>query len=342
MRALAVHSFVVALSSGAAVLVAAAPCAAFVRTYTVEGCNPVFWAQSCVYVTTDATPFPDMPLATIERVANEAIGGWEAPMDSFLQLLYLPASGPREVGLDGLQVIKFRSVTWCRPPDATSGQPTCYDPSATAITTVTYVSAPGNLARDGLIVDADIELNAVSNYFYDADTDPAPQPGTRRPMDLWNVLAHELGHVQGLDHVCRTTNWDMPACTLDSTGAPVIECSTVVQGKATDPALETIFEATMYPSTVPEETSKRQPKADDLTGIADTYPTADDPHICEMPGFDAGVDSVAPVTTAGTVKAGCSAAGGLPAGSQGRGWGIFAALGLGLMGARARRRRRSR
>lgn len=279
--------FPLALSLLGGLFLSPAPAAAYVRSYTTQGCHPVYWAQSCVFITPDSDGVPEMNLTDVERVAQEAIDSWEKSTNgsSFLRLKYLAANGKRETAaLDGLQVIKFRADTWCRPGDSADADPVCYDPAAAALTTVTYLNKPMDATTDGKIVDADIELNAVYNYFYDADTNPNPRTDNRKPADLWNTLTHELGHLQGLEHTCRRGSFDsMPSCTRDNTGQPVISCTTVEQGKATNPDLAVIFNTTMYPTADPRETKKRIPKADDLAGVINTYPQINDPRICKMP-----------------------------------------------------------
>jgi hypothetical protein len=312
-RAIVAGSFV-----ATAVLTWAALSTAFVPLVTAS-CNRLRWAQTCVYVTADSAGVADMPLADVERIAGQAIQGWRARTDAstFLRMSLLPASGPREVANDGWQVVKFRSTTWCRPADATTPE-VCYDASATAITTVTYVSDPSDPANDGRILDADIELNAVHNYFYDADANPSPDPGTREPLDLWNTLAHELGHLQGLDHPCSGRSaTELPSCARDGAAQPIPSCDDVEAGKATDPRLAAIFAATMYPSTTAGETEKRAPKDDDVAGIESAYPMSMDPQVCAMPpAEDVGAGQT---PAAATAKTGCSMASGGVAGDAAAG-----------------------
>lgn len=299
-------------------LAAATPAAAYVRSYTTQGCHPVFWAQSCIYITPDQAGVPEMPLADVEHVVQEAINSWQSRTgaSSFIRLNYLPADTPRDVNsLDGLQVIKFYHEKWCRPAADANSNEVCYDPAAAALTTVTYINKATDATVDGKIVDADIELNAVYNYFYDADINPNPDTGLiRRPADLWNTLTHELGHLQGLEHTCRRGSLDsMPACTRDSSGNPVITCSTVESGRGTNGDLEIIYETTMYPTADPKETRKRIPHADDLAAIINTYPLVSDPHLCKLP-------------EAGVPKGGCSATAAGRAGQPGVA--LFGAAGL--------------
>src|SRR5207253_2066846 len=125
------------------------------------------------------------------------------------------------------------------------------------------------------ILDADIELNAVDNRFYNADNGiPAGNSG-RTLADLRNTLTHELGHLQGLDHTCRISDNDgTPACVVDNTGARAPLCHA---------ASMAIADTTMFATAAPMETKKRLPKADDVQAVTDAYPIAQDPKICQQP-----------------------------------------------------------
>lgn len=308
--------------------------ATFVRSHTTEGCHPVFWSQTCVPITPDSAGVPDLPLSEVERIVQQALSMWQTPTSgsSFLRLQYLPANMARETdALDRLQVIKFRSNKWCRPASASKAE-VCYDAAAAAITTVTYVNKPLDATLDGRIVDADIELNAVNNQFYDADK-PVTVTGSRRASDLWNTLSHELGHLIGLEHSCRRSGDTMPACTRDGNGQAVISCSLVESMRMTNPSYQAIFDTTMYPTADPKEIKKRVPKADDLAGVVNAYPTANDPKNCNSTGGG------------GTEPSGCQCnnlgrIGSAQGGPKGVGWGLFGLLGLsGLVGWRRRERR---
>lgn len=294
----------------AAVAVFSSPretCAA-VRTLTPGGCNPVHWAQTCVFVTTDGVA---SGLFDLESATQHAVAAWAAPGESFLSLEYVPAAGPREAGVDGWQTITVRADRWCRPATATEPE-ICYDASANAITTLTYVHDASDPSRDGRILDADIELNAVNAAFYDADVAAAPRDG-RRPTDLRNTLTHELGHLQGLDHTCRGRDGSMPACARDEAGETVALCDDVEERHATREALAVLHDATMYPVSRPSETQKRTPEADDFAGIVGLYPAEADPNVCALPVADVetlgGTSATPPVATVPPNVAGCNAAG---------------------------------
>lgn len=256
--------------------------AAFVRSRG-SNCQAVYWAQSCVYVQADSGYVPDLSGADVERIVQQAINSWQTLIGaSFMQIKYLPADGPREVTYkDGLQIVKFRTGQWCRP--AVDGkQGSCYDRSAAAITTVSFINKQGD-ANDGKILDADIELNAVNNQFVDLDR-ALPRADGRAQTDLWNTLTHEMGHMLGLDHTCRGPVDPIDTCTVDDKGQARPLCSEVQRLHASNPAYQTILQSTMYAVADPGDKAKRSPEADDVKGITDTYPKSKDPGVCPAPG----------------------------------------------------------
>lgn len=258
---------------------------AFVRSRT-RSCQPVFWPQGCLYIQPDSELLgSDLDPASAEAAIKNAIAAWNDHLgvSSFLQLRYLAPRGPQEVNpLDGLQLLKFRRNRFCRPVTATTSMEVCFDQSATAVTTVTFINRPSDPSVDGMIVDADIDFNGVDFRFYDADRGLPPLSG-RPPVDLWNTVTHELGHVMGLEHTCSLFAGGIPACVVDDQGRPVPDCSEVELDRSHDPRLQTLYEATMYPSAAPGETTKRQPHADDVAGVITAYPRVRDPMTCRLP-----------------------------------------------------------
>jgi hypothetical protein len=152
----------------------------------------------------------------------------------------------------------------------------CYDHSAAAITTVFYVDTPGK-PNDGIIRDADIEINGV-DFAVGVCTDPGvcTTGGTMSTVsDLANTLTHEVGHLLGLDHTC----WDLQGPPPnDNEGHPVPLCSPT----PTDPK---VTEATMYNYQNSGEIKKRSLEPDDIAGVCDAYPTANDPK-CDSRALD--------------------------------------------------------
>ncbi len=293
------------------------PAQAYVRSRATS-CKAVYWAQTCVYIQADSNYVKDMLPADIEKAIQSSINAWQSRTvpGGFLTLKYLPADGVKETTYkDGLQLIKFRPDTWA------------YDASATAITTVSYINKAGD-SQDGQIVDADIELNAVNNLFFDADKGPPSSTDQRNPADLWNTLTHEIGHLQGLDHTCRSSSESATDCSVDDTGASRPLCSLVARQRTTNATFKAIYETTMYAVADPAETRKRIPQADDVKGITASYPAASDPKSCSLPG--AMTSNVGGCTTSATQQ---------PASRAGQ---ALALAGVALtVGLVARRRRRT-
>lgn len=274
---------------------------AFIRSRT-RSCRPVFWPQGCLYVQPDSELLgSDLAPERVESAIQNGINAWNDHLgvSSFLQLRYLPPRGAQEINpLDGLQLIKFRRNRFCRPPTPTNSMEVCFDQSATAVTTVTFINRPSDPAADGLIIDADIDFNAVDFHFYDADSGPPPTDG-RTPVDLWNTVTHELGHVMGLEHPCSLFPGAVAACAVDDQGNPAPDCSQVERERYRDPRLQTLYEATMYPTAAAGEVVKRQPHADDVAGIITAYPRVSDPRTCRLPTVvqNAGCAAAAPGST---------------------------------------------
>jgi hypothetical protein len=319
------------------VLSASSSAAGFVRSRTTKGCNPVHWDQTCIHVTANPVG-AGLSSTDVDRLAARAIESWGDATQgtAFLELVYAGTSD-RDTAMDRRHVITFRSESWCRPAEEPGGEEICYDPAAVAITTLSYVSDSGDPSADGRILDADIELNAVANRFVDLDAADTASADGRKVVDLWNTLTHELGHLQGLEHTCRLGPADgIPQCTRDDRGAPLVDCKAVEQGRGSDPALQALFDASMYPRAEPREIRKREPKADDVAAIVAGYPLSSDPGICAAPGHVSAADDGRPATKAEAPPgaAGCSASGSQPA----RGGIVMAAM-VALFAGMAGRRR---
>lgn len=238
---------------------------------------PVQWNEKCIVVTIDQRGSKDVPLTEISSTLGRALNNWTSRtnMCGGLTLSRVPAYKVLDVAADGLPAVIFRNDVWQRPGHAP------HDPAAIGLTTVMYVNTPG-LPGDGTILDADIELNNV-NYTF--TTDPAnatARPGTQL-ADLENTLTHELGHLQGLDHTCADAA--TPPQEVDDSGNPPPSCDTL--GSLPLEEQVKIKLATMYNFAQPGEISKRSPEADDVAGIANAYPPADDPGSCKTTDLDA-------------------------------------------------------
>ena len=266
------------LLAAALVLSFAGSAGAWVRSRTEKG-TPVFWPASCVFIVPDEAGSLDMPLETVLQVIDRTIANWQTPSLGRAYLrLQREAPAKKETLYDKTHVIKFRDGSrFCRPADG-GKEEVCYSAQATAITTIFYNSAPGKPA-DGTILDADIELNQVNFTFVNLPAATQARPGTSR-ADLENTLTHELGHLQGLDHICRdsATLGD----PVDGNGQPIPDCIEVRQNPV---KFRELLEATMYNFTESAaEIKKRTPEADDQNALSAVYPTDKDPKQCKRPG----------------------------------------------------------
>ncbi|HEY1550931.1 MAG TPA: hypothetical protein VGG28_24050 [Kofleriaceae bacterium] len=279
---------------------------AFVRTGPTKSGHYLYWESGCIFATPDADGTKEIAGSDEFSIISTSIATWNTDVDTTsCSYIKIVENSPQslEVGNDGVNLIKFRDASWCRP--AVDDDPArCYADSAAGITTATYVD-DGTNPRDGAIVDADIEINGVDF----AIAIGGVSLGTAScQAELQNTLTHELGHLHGLEHTCLAPG-DPPR--VDENGSAVPECA-----DTTDPL---ILDATMYNYQDCGETKKEQLTADDIDAICSIYPLAKTPNTCVAPAPEAG---------------GCCDAGaGSPAGS--------ALLGL-LLVTRMRKTRRRR
>ncbi|MBK9030527.1 MAG: hypothetical protein IPL61_04175 [Myxococcales bacterium] len=243
--------------------------APFVRTTTNKSGKPLRWAKGCVEVAYGVEGTTAIPGDGERAVIEATLATWNQGVAG-CSYQHLVSLGPveREVsGRDFVSVVKFRDTEWCRP--AVDGKPRkCHSNRAAGITTAVFVDDPGD-ARDGELVDADIELNGVD---FALAVDGQSLGAADCQADLANTLTHELGHLLGLEHTCLTAA-DAPH--VDGAGQPVPLCT----GTLT-PA---IVDATMYPFQDCGETSKATLSPDELTAVCTIYPTAEDPGVCAAP-----------------------------------------------------------
>ncbi len=306
---------VVAVFSVLAAL-AAPPAWAYVRTRTAEGV-PISWPRACVPIAVYPAGLGGaMTDDEVLEAARGAAAAWHLgdAEGAWLSLDVVAGAGtaPR-AAYDRRNVIVFLRDVWGQR--AGRGEVT-YDPSALAITTVFSGT------RDGQIRDADVEVNARSFTWSDLADEASPsQAGGAPRHDLQNALAHELGHLVGLDHPCVPAGG--ATRPRDHLGHPVPDCSA---------ADEAVRASTMFPSVVPGDTSRRTLAPDDLQALLDVYGAAERRTSCAAPPA---------VSTAALTadEAGGCAFGGAP---RTGGAGALALVAGALAAACARRRRRTR
>jgi len=105
---------------------------------------------------------------------------------------------------DGRSLVSVVTPSDCKRDDPSSDL--CGDQQTAARTAIYPQSAPGS-ARDGLMEEADIELNAV-HFRWALD-------GGGTAANLRRAIHHELGHVLGLAHPCTygaTSASQLPNC----------------------------------------------------------------------------------------------------------------------------------
>jgi MYXO-CTERM domain-containing protein len=294
----------------------------FVRTGPTSSGHYLYWESGCAFVTPDSAGTTAIAGDDEFGIIDAAINEWnnKTASCSYFKVVNTGPKGTMETTNDKVNVIKFRDLpcscdgggtSWgCRPATMTSPAK-CYSSAAAAITTAVYVNDP-NSARDGAIVDADIELNGVDFDISASGTTNTPRG--KCLADLQNTLTHELGHLHGLEHTCRLNVSDPQ--WIDDQGNLVPLCAAVPPGDTK------IINATMYPTQTCGETQKSSLSNDDIQAICTIYPTAKNPGTCEPLG--------------GTTSGGCCSA------SRGADRPAGALLLAGVVALWMRRRRASR
>lgn len=246
----------------------------YVRTRT-EADRPVYWASGCVFVTYDDEGLPNTDGQAEFDAMDRVFETWRqaTAQCSYVEFV-LEGRESREVGIDSTNVIKFRNDRWCTP--ATTDSPEeCHAAEAMGLTTVSYLIRADS-PRHGVIVDADIEINAVNFGISVAGQSSGDGPCR---ADLGNVLTHEVGHLLGLADACTTspgqTAW------VDDKGEPVPACW--------DPNIAPeVRESTMFGAASCGETAKASLEPDDIRGLCEIYPLENDPHQCTRPTRSSG------------------------------------------------------
>ena len=248
----------------------------FVRTGPTKAGNPLYWESGCAFVTVDAAGTTALSGDQEFAIIDAAIDEWNTKTAS-CSYFKVVNSGRKSVEAinDKVNVIKFRDLphlcqngmtSWGERPATATAPANCYSPQAAGLTTAVYVD-DATSARDGAIIDADIELNGV-NFAISANGVTNSEQLCH--AELQNTLTHELGHLHGLEHPCYV---GINPNRIDNEGNPVPAC-----GPGNPPK---ILDATMYNFQDCGETKKETLSDDDIQSMCVIYPKAQDPGACE-------------------------------------------------------------
>jgi hypothetical protein len=232
-------------AAGLTLLSMATPASAYVRTQT-QGGQPAYWNHPVLPLTVHVgQPPAGLTGEQILEATAAAAASWSRAAVSCSQLDIRVKSAPGADALtraDGQANVIFRREEWCRKPRPAAGP--CYDPSMVALTSVFIRKS------DGHIMDADIEVNAVSNRWSTAPPDPESPPSAdgvgAGAQDLQGALTHELGHLLGFEHSCllpgespRTDDRGQPSptCTLREDPGQTVMVASVPPGQPLPRAL---------------------------------------------------------------------------------------------------------
>jgi hypothetical protein len=263
----------------------------YVRKKTDAGIDQ-YWQLSCIPLTIYLNTFTDMTRDEVAKSVGAAAHTWspsavtcaDGVSHPFLEIVTSMASDgaiPPTPTYDGRNTLFFYTPARPYPPTEISG----ISPSTVALTS-TWARA------DGHIVDADVRINAVDNFFANIDPGFVPANG-QSPLDLQNALTHELGHLIGLGHSCWNLFSDAEQ-PIDDMGVPVPTCET-----APEDVMQTVMFATIQGNL---ETSKRVLSPDDIRAACSIYPSAQDPHVCayDLPNEGCGCSTARPPGGAAT------------------------------------------
>jgi len=236
----------------------------YVRTTNTTGAQ-LYWSSGCVYLTYDIDGTRDVPGDTEFQAMDRALDSWRTALGtcSYMQIVS-DAPADVEVGYDHKNVVVFRDDRWCRPAVGKDPEE-CYDGSAAGLTTIYFVDDASS-KRNGEILDADVELNAV-DFAMAVD---GVTTATGCVSEVQNTFTHEMGHLLGLDHTCWTGTGTQP---VDGAGNPVPQCASNLPSSIT--------EATMYNFQECGESKKESLEDDDIAGACNIYPAANDPGECK-------------------------------------------------------------
>lgn len=150
--------------------------------------NPLHWPNPCLSfaVQRDGSAASGIDAEAFQALVTQAFAAWES--------VECPGGGsPRFHAQYQGQVSCHRRETVCGGADKNVNVMMLHDESWPDLPGTIGLTRPSGGTTSGLIIDADLEINA-QNYDFSAE---ASGPTA---LDLSQVLAHEVGHFLGLGH----------------------------------------------------------------------------------------------------------------------------------------------
>lgn len=186
------------------------------RTPHIESGKPLAWEDPSVHLHLYGGTDDRWAAPWIVQQVEKAARLWSAVPCSRARLSVEIVRGRSGVAAaDGESALVFRDRLWC--PEGGRKRRECWPPEVPAVTTV-RPEGRFDARSEVAILEADIEVNAV-HYRWRPEPSAADEPGPARPApaSLAHVLVHEMGHVLGLDDVCRKRPMQaavqaLPAC----------------------------------------------------------------------------------------------------------------------------------
>jgi hypothetical protein len=150
----------------------------------------LWWKSRMMTYFINETCSVDVQLNNCLEAVQSAFDAWNGHDCTDFEIFYGGTTPRTDVGYNQGKSNNINLVIWLesnwRTQNCPPEKPSCRDSRAIALTTTTYD------VYTGQIVDADVEVNGEGFVF--STTLPTDV------MDIHNTLAHEVGHMLGLDH----------------------------------------------------------------------------------------------------------------------------------------------